>query len=215
MAAKKKTERQKTVKPKVRADKRIPSPKAGSKTQNLPFDVDTTSLCSICAKHLSLKRFVLNHGATGYECGICHHRDQIATAPADYPAISSLVRSLVRYFYDEWSYNPHWGGDLDPASLLCKENEIVEDATTSGFPRSAETSEGFLVELFHPPYPGYDKGVAVYGGFPQGWTARLILRACTGSSNYHAPFRGRRSALFCDPLTELRRWGCATTRCFC
>lgn len=164
MAAKKKTERKKTVKPKVRADKRIPSPKAGSKTQNLPFDVDTTSLCSICAKHPSLKRFVLNHGATGYECGICHRRDQIATAPADYPAISSLVRSLVRYFYDEWSYNPHWGGDLDPSSLLCKENEIVEHAATSGFPRSAERSEGFLVELFHPPYPGYEKGVAVYAG---------------------------------------------------
>jgi hypothetical protein len=56
------------------------------------------------------------------------------------------------------------GGDLEPASLLCKENEIVKHATTLGFSRSADTSEGFLVELFHPPYPDYDKGVAVYAG---------------------------------------------------
>jgi hypothetical protein len=150
MAAKQKTERKKTVKPKVRADKRIPSPKAGSKTQNLPFDVDTTSLCSICAKHLSLKRFVLNHGATGYECGICHRKDQVATAPADYPAISSLVRSLVRYFYDEWSYNPHWGGDLAPPSLLCKEDEIVEHPQPPAFLARRKGRKDFSSSCFHP-----------------------------------------------------------------
>jgi hypothetical protein len=35
MAAKKKTELKKTVKPKVRAGKRVPSPKAGSKKHHL------------------------------------------------------------------------------------------------------------------------------------------------------------------------------------
>jgi hypothetical protein len=162
MAAKKKPVRQKAETLKAKADRKTPT--SESKAHDLASGLDATSLCSTCAKHPSLKKFVLKRGATGYECGICHRKDQIATTPADYPALSSLVRSLVRYFYDEWSYNPHWGGDLDPSCLLCKENEIVEHAAIPGFPRSAETSEGFLVELFNPPYPDYDKGVAVYAG---------------------------------------------------
>lgn len=153
MAAKKKTARKKTVKPKARTSKTNPS-----------SDVDALSICSACAKHPTLKRFVLNHGATGNECGICHRRDQIASAPAEHVALSSLVRALVRYFYDEWIYNGHWGGNEEPESLLSKENEIVEHAATRGFPRSAESSEPFLVGLFDDPYPDYDKGIAIYAG---------------------------------------------------
>ena len=137
---------------------------AGLPDDVLPSDFEAISLCSVCAKHPSLKQFVLEHGATGYECGICHRRDQIASLPAEHGPLSSLVRALVRYFFDEWSYNPHWGGEMEPASLLCKKNDIVEHVAAHGFPRSAETSEGFLIELFHPPYPDYDKGIAVYAG---------------------------------------------------
>jgi hypothetical protein len=33
-----------------------------------------------------------------------------------------------------------------------------------GFPRDAGEGEGFLMGLFDPPYPDYDKGIAVYAG---------------------------------------------------
>jgi hypothetical protein len=115
-------------------------------------------------KDPSLKRFVKDHGAAGYECGICHRSDLIATKPAKYETLCSLIRALVRFHYDEWNYNGHWGGSLGPESMLSRENTIVEHAAVPGFSRSPETSEGFLVEVFDPPYPDYDKVVAVYAG---------------------------------------------------
>jgi hypothetical protein len=133
------------------------------KTAQLP-DTEPCSICVECAKHPSLKNFVRKHSSTGYECGICHRRNLIVSAPAKHEALSSLVRALVRFHYDEWSYNPHWGGEDGPTPLLCDENPIVEHAAAPGFPRDAEESEGFLTGLFDPPYPDYDKGIAVYAG---------------------------------------------------
>ena len=128
------------------------------------LDTEPCSICVECAKHPSLKKFVLKHGAIGHECGICHRRDLIASAPAKYEALSSLVRALVRFHYEEWSYNHHWGGEDGPVPLLCDENPIVEHKAAPGFPRDAEESEGFLTGLFDPPYPDYDKGISVYAG---------------------------------------------------
>jgi hypothetical protein len=135
-----------------------------AKKRAAPVPAEPRSICVKCAKHPSLKKFVQKHGSTGYECGICHRRDLIASAPAKYEALSSLVRALVRFHYDEWTYNSHWGGDHEPPSMLCRENPIVEHEASPGFPRDAEEFEGFLSDLFDPPYPDYDKGIAVYAG---------------------------------------------------
>jgi len=127
-------------------------------------NMEVLSICATCAKDGSLKRFVEDGGARGNECGICHRSDVVASAPAKYEALCSLIRALVRFHYDEWTYNGHWGGNQEPESLLTQDNPIVEHTSAPGFPRSAETSEEFLVGLFEPPYPDYGKGVAVYAG---------------------------------------------------
>ena len=134
----------------------------------VPGEAEPLSICIECAKHPSLKKFVNEHGAKGYVCGICHRRDLIASDPAEHHALSSLVRALVRFHYDEWSYNSHWGGEHGPEPLLCGENPVVEHAATSGFPRDASESEGFLMGLFDPPYPDYDKGISIYAGYYEG-----------------------------------------------
>jgi len=146
-------------------------------------EAGAVSICTMCAKHPSLKRFVENHGAVGYECGICHRSDLIASAPAAYEALSSLVRALVRFHYDEWNYNHHWGGDEEPSVLLCHENKIVEHTPAPGFPRSAEASEELLVGLFDPPYPDYDKGISVYAGHDKEYGRRPPLDAIGTSSS--------------------------------
>lgn len=40
----------------------------------------------------------------------------------------------------------------------------MEHVAAPGFPREAEESEIFLMGLFDPPHPDYDKGIAVYAG---------------------------------------------------
>lgn len=127
-------------------------------------DRPSLSICVECSKHESLKRFVKNHGAVGYRCGICHRGDLIASQPESYKSLSYLIRALVRFYYDEWAYNGHWGGDHEPAELLSRANPIVEHEAAPGFPRPAEDSEEFRVCLFDPPYPPYDKGIAIYAG---------------------------------------------------
>ena len=159
----------------VRNKPKIPTAKERERPQTksvvpsfVPGEAEPLSICIECAKHPSLKTFVNEHGAKGYVCGICHRRDLIASGPAEHHALSSLVRALVRFHYDEWSYNSHWGGEHGPELLLCAENPIVEHAAASGFPRDASESEEFLMGLFDPPYPDYDKGISIYAGYSEG-----------------------------------------------
>jgi RES domain-containing protein len=156
---------------------------AGSMTPVAPPEMAVLSICVRCAKHPSLKRFVEDGGAAGYECGICHRKDVIASAPAKYEALCSLVRALIRFYYDEWTYNGHWGGNQEPESLLCHENEIVEHSSAPGFPRSAETSEEFLTGIFDPPYPDYDKGIAIYAGHHEEYGRLPPLNAISTSGS--------------------------------
>ena len=80
-------------------------------------EMEARSICIECAKHPSLKRFVKKCGTTGHRCGICRPSDLVSSAPAEYAALSSLVRALVRFHYDEWTYNRHWGGDEEPPAM--------------------------------------------------------------------------------------------------
>ena len=152
--------------PKKQAQRKRAKPALAKRTvkAQTPEEPEILSLCITCAKHPALKSFVQQSGEKGHECGICHRKDQIASPPAVHAALSSVVRALIRFFYDEFVYNGHWGGNEEPEALLCHENEIVEHASTPGFPRSPEDSEMFLMTLFDPPYPDYDKGIAVYAG---------------------------------------------------
>jgi hypothetical protein len=111
--------------------------------------------------------------------------------PRRHDALSSLVRALFRFYFNEWEYNGHLGGDGEPESLLSSENEIVEHGTTPGFPRSAETSEAFLVGLFYPPYPDYDKGIAVYAGYYDGMMSPPLTAIRTSPSSLYENIAGR------------------------
>jgi hypothetical protein len=103
-------------------------------------------------------------GTIGNTCGICRRSDQLSSPHSAYSALSGLVRALVRFHYDEWTYNTHWGGNGPPESLLCDPNPIVENADTSGFTRRPEDIEEFVSLLFDPPHPDYDKGIALFAG---------------------------------------------------
>jgi len=158
-----------------------------------PPDIAAPSICVKCAKHPSLQRFIRDHGKKGHRCGICHRTDQTASHPSEFESLSSLVRALVRYFYDEPAYNSHFGGDCEPEGLLCRENDIVEHKAVRGFPRSAEASEELRVSLFDPPYPDYDKGISVYAGYSDGHQLPLLHAISTINSSLYANIEDRLS----------------------
>jgi hypothetical protein len=104
----------------VRKDHARVSKAARSKTPIAPPDIDPLSICATCAKHPSLKRFVKESGAPGYQCGICLRSDLIASAPAKHEALSYLIRALVRFYYNDEreTQPPRLGVRLLPDSAL-------------------------------------------------------------------------------------------------
>jgi hypothetical protein len=156
------------------------------------LDPETLMLCQHCAKHPSLKGFIDRHGKAGIRCGICLN---VSTAPdtcdpAERKALTYLIRSLVRFFYDEDCYNRHWGGEDSPAKLLQGDNPILESEAAPGFPRDREHSWLFLEEIFdNDVYPPYDEGVAVFAGHDDG--IRMYNQALPYADRLLGEFRRR------------------------
>lgn len=78
-----------------------------------------------------------------------------------------LVRALIRFHWDETSYNHHWGGESVLALIGEEDNPVVEPFVADTY---QDEVDHLLQEL---PYPDWDKGVAVYAGFDQDGTRGL------------------------------------------
>lgn len=155
------------------------------------LDPSTLSLCSHCAKHPRLKRFVEEHGITDVRCGICLNT---GSAPdpnnaANRQALIYLIRALVRFFYSEDAYNTHWGAEESVTKLLATDNPILETEPAPGFPRDPEQSWPFFENIFNNDvYPPYDQGVAVFAGF-DGDGRRQFNRSLKTSDGVISNFR--------------------------
>src|SRR5690349_4472960 len=165
------------------------------------------AICIDCAKDASLRAFVQASAVVGPSCGICARRDVPCSRPEDHKVLSNLLRALIRFNYDEWDYNPHWGGSDSPSHLLASENPILEHQATSAFVRSVERTKEFLDEqILDDPYPAYSEGISVYAGFSDG--IRLAAAAISRST---FGFLGSPSMSFLTPAdfepsgAELRR----------
>lgn len=150
------------------------------------------SLCDECAKHASLKRFVRDHSVEGPRCGICHRTNCQACDPERLNELSNLIRALIRFYYDEWTYNHHWGGE-SPEDLLSDENPILEHRATPRHVRSRAGSESFFEAIFWPPYPPPDEGVSIYAGFDEGGL-RHVQGSMRGTPSPHVVDLGRQLA---------------------
>ena len=134
-------------------------------------DLNKMTLCLDCAKHPSLKRFVDRYGVEGPVCGICQEVNYPyrACAADRKDDLVNLTKALVRFYFDEHEYNPHWGGDDGPSFLLTATNPILEDQSTAHRTRSREQSADFLYDLFSAlPYPNPEEGLSIYAGHDDG-----------------------------------------------
>lgn len=151
-------------------------------------DLSALSLCVDCAKHSILKRFVEKHSAVGPVCVVCQ---EVAFA---YPACAldrveelvNLIKGLIRFYYDEFEYNRHFGGD-EIHDLMTSENPILEHSSSGSRVRSYDKSVDLLREfILSDPYPDPDKGVWVYAGFDEG-----IRHANHAIKDTHSPLLGK------------------------
>ncbi|ACF00451.1 RES domain protein [Rhodopseudomonas palustris TIE-1] len=132
---------------------------------------DDVTLCMECAKHPSLKRFVELHAIDGPVCGVCQEigYPYKACAPVRKRELSKLIKALIRFYYNEYEYNHHWGGDYGPERLLVNPNPILENASSATRTRIPERTHDFLYALLSAePYPPIEEGISVYAGHDDG-----------------------------------------------
>ena len=127
--------------------------------------MDEDLLCSDCAKDKNLVTYINNHGYAG-KCSLCvRQRLRVASTSQ----LANLFKALIRYHYNEWAYNPHFGGD-DPSTLLHQENPIIKTSNI-GVAEAADPSfnfDNFIEALTSPVYPDSpetdNSGVWIYRG---------------------------------------------------
>jgi hypothetical protein len=155
-----------------------------------PLDL---SLCEPCAKHESLKRFVLKNGQIGIRCGVCLN---VSTTPntcdlGRRKSLIYLIRALMRFHYGEHEFNGHWGASETPTSLLQSDNPVIESISAPSFNRSADHSWVFFEDInSNDVYPPYDEGVALYAGHDE-HGGRGLNRPLTSSDGWIGEFRRR------------------------
>lgn len=135
------------------------------------LDSDQVTLCADCAKHPSLKRFVELHAVKGPVCGVCQETGYVydACAPERKRDLTNLINALIRFYYNEYEYNHHWGGEYGPESLLVDTYPIFEGSSSSARTRSPDRTQEFLYALLSAePYPPVKEGISVYAGFDEG-----------------------------------------------
>jgi len=115
------------------------------------------SVCVDCARHPSLKRAIKARPVIGI-CAFCCRTDAEVRDADDIKPMVMLIRALIRFYWDEVAYNPHWGG----GSVL---DLFEDDANLVVTPPVADTfQDDFDWVLGEQPYPDRDKGIAIYAG---------------------------------------------------
>lgn len=130
-----------------------------------PFE--KLSLCVDCCKDASLRRFVEANAEDGLACAGCIPGAGFARACAvdRRQDMMNLLAGLVRFHFDEFEYNSHWGAADSVEELLTRPNPILETTHTLFNDRSdPRRAQELLYWLFSDnPYP--DPGISVYAGF--------------------------------------------------
>lgn len=115
------------------------------------------SLCGDCARHPGLKKCIAANSVLGL-CAFCGRSGVAVRSPDDIQPMVMLLRALIRYHWDESAYNRHWGGDSLLALFDDPNNPLLAP------PASDAYLDDFDELVQWPPYPDYDKGIALYAG---------------------------------------------------
>ncbi len=128
-------------------------------------------------------------------CAFCCRTNVTVRDPDDIEPMVMLIRALIRFYWNEETYNSHWGGGAVLDLFKDDVNPVVK-------PPVADTyQDEFDWVLQEPPYPDRDKGIALYAGFDEG-SQRLINFAISQTDSW--PVRTLRSRLRTDESAAVR-----------
>lgn len=119
----------------------------------------------ICIEHI-LEENVLELAVSKNEiaeCCVCNNTN--ICIDSECPDLHNMLRAIIRYFYDEWRYNRHLGGDDTHSSIIQESNFIFKDEVFLNKERAADLDGDFWsIE----PYFDDDIGVSLFAGYSDG-----------------------------------------------
>lgn len=116
-------------------------------------------VCTECVKEEHLISLIEQYGELTSLCPICGAVDIKALSSED-DRLRSLFRALVRYYYSEWDYNTHLGGE-DLEHLLRQVNPLT--AFNAGW--DEEAYEEAVFHFVGDAYEPYDTGISLFSGY--------------------------------------------------
>jgi Zn ribbon nucleic-acid-binding protein len=133
-------------------------------TSSSPPSTRAPCVCPACVKHDSFRALINDYGEDSRTCSLCGQTRR--TIDVSLPAFVQLAKSLVRYFFSEWQYNEHHGGD-GLEQLLLRENPLIENG-------DPDVVEEIALRVFEKPYEKYDDGVTLFAGYDNGVQLPLL-----------------------------------------
>ncbi|MDR6521203.1 RES family NAD+ phosphorylase [Variovorax atrisoli] len=129
-------------------------------------------VCIDCAKEPNIKALIKADGQLG-RCEICTEDGRVH--PSSNNRFFQLCKALIRFHYNEWDYNTHWGGDGIEALFYGPDNIFFNEE------RAAQRDEYDDLVLdatqFGDVYEDYNKGVTVFAGYGVDGHQNMLLRS--------------------------------------
>jgi hypothetical protein len=136
------------------------------------------NICIDCVKDHHLKDLIRKEGASG-ECSVCGENGQVIDAEGH--RFFQLTKALVRYYFSEWDYNHHWGGDGYESLFYGKDNRFFDESRA----KSDEAYEDVVLSITDGPvYEDYDKGISIFAGYTDG-EQNMLLKAVSTDLDHH------------------------------
>ena len=124
------------------------------------------NICAKCVKHNALRTLILEIGSEN-KCDFCEKHLKVLNAESN--DFRQLFKALIRFYFSEWEYNRHWGGEKI-VELLMNTNQIIKY-----YLDYEEMWEDFIDKATKKSYEDYDKGVTLFAGYDKDEHPNMLL----------------------------------------
>lgn len=116
-------------------------------------------LCTNCFRDNEIRDLISEDGQQIERCSICKS-SHVPAMDCESTQLRSLFRALYRYYFSEWEYNTHMGGD-GLEGILLKENPLTSYVPSWNKLDYEDAIIGFLDVGYEP----YETGISLFAGY--------------------------------------------------
>lgn len=126
-----------------------------------------TLICTHCAKAPSIKALIESKGTVS-TCDLCLL--EALSIDSTCNELNQLCKALIRFNFNEWDYNSHWGGQEIEHLFRGPDNIFFIEPNDD----KSEAYDELIQNQIAKPYEDYEKGITIYAGYTNGHQNLLL-----------------------------------------